>query len=117
MNKSHAFEERIRSLLDESSEAVAPDIARKLQLARHAALEKARPQTPVWLMPRAIAAGLLLAVISAGVWYKSAQDTVPPDTLLAMETELELLGTDDNLELMEDLEFMQWLVETQGYAG
>ena len=116
MNRNSDFETRIKDILDTGAEQISPDIARRLQQARNRAVMKARKSPkPVWL-PAAVAASVLLVLVSFQFWYgQVAQDI--PDITLAMEVEMDLLISKDNLELIEDLEFFNWLAETEEYAG
>ena len=116
MTKQHEFEQQAKTLLDQSVEELSPDIQRRLQQARHAALEKAQARPRWWGLPAAAMAMALVAVVTTSMLLNQHHDALP-ETMLALETEMELLTSTDNLELMEDLEFMQWLMESQGNAG
>ena len=47
MNKPDNFEQKNKALLDESLDDISPEVARRLQQARYAALEKAKPRS-IW---------------------------------------------------------------------
>jgi hypothetical protein len=116
MKKPGNFEQKNKSLLDESVDEISPDITRRLQQARYAALEKAKPRS-LWLYyPQAIAATLVVSIISASLLF-NFDDNVLNDTEIAMEADIEMLTSSEGLELMEDLEFIQWLAESEEYAG
>ena len=116
MKKPGDFEQKNKSLLDESIDDLSPDIARRLQQARYAALEKAKPRSLWSYYPQAIAATLVVTVISASLLF-NVDDNVLNNTEIAMEADIEMLTSSEGLELMEDLEFMQWLAESEEYAG
>lgn len=116
MNKPENFENKAKSLLDESIDGVSPDVARRLQQARYAALEQAKPRAIWSFYPQAIAATLTVALISASLLF-NFDDNVLNNTELAMETDIEMLTTNESLDLLEDLEFMQWLAESEEYAS
>ena len=116
MNKPDNFEQKSKSLLDESLDDISPDVARRLQQARNGALEKAKPRTIWSYTPQAIAATLVVAVISASLLF-NFDDNVLNNTEIAMDADIEMLTSSEGLELMEDLEFMQWLAESEEYAG
>ena len=116
MKKPGNFEQKNKSLLDESTDDISPDIARRLQQARYAALEKAKPRSIWSYYPQAIAATLLVTVISASLLF-NFDDNVLNNTEIAMEADIEMLTSSEGLELMEDLEFMQWLAESEEYAS
>jgi len=118
MNKSDNFENKAKEYLDSSINQLSPDITRRLQMARYAALEKAEKKSKTfWLsLPKALAAATAVAIISISLFMNVNFDNTA-ETVLAMESEMEILTSNENLELMEDLEFIQWLVETEKYAG
>lgn len=114
MNNSEKFENKVKAYLDESVEDLSPDITRRLQQARYAAIEKSQTRSIWSFYPHAATAVVAIAVISISI-NLSQKNMV--ESVLAMEDEIELLASNDNLELMEDLEFIQWLVESEEYAG
>ena len=116
MNEADKFTKNAKAYLDESLDDLSPEITRRLQQARYAALEKARPRTLWQYFPQAATAVFAISVISISLSFYLNQTEVA-DTVLAMETEMEMLTSNDNLELMEELEFIQWLVESQEHAG
>lgn len=117
MNNPDKFEEKAKTLLDESLDDLSPDINRRLQQARYQALEKAKPRSRWSFYPQAISAMLAVAVISATVIFNFNDDKLMQTELAAMETDIEVLTGNESLDLIEDLEFMQWLVETEEYAS
>ena len=116
MNKPDQFEKKAKALLDESLDDVSPDIARRLQQARYAALEKAKPRS-IWLFyPQAISAVLAIAVISVVLLFNFDENQLH-NTELAMAADIEMLTANESLDLLDDLEFMEWLLETEEYAS
>lgn len=116
MTKHHEFEQQVKTMLDQSVDELTPEIQRRLQSARYAALDKARARPRWWGLPAAAMAMALVAVVTTNVLL-SQRNAGLPETVLAMDSEMELLTSADNLELMEDLEFMQWLAESQTNAS
>ena len=116
MNKSEDIENQAKKLLDQSLAEINPEISRRLQQSRFAALEKAKPRTNWIFNPRAATALFAVAIISVSVWFNT-QTPDFSDTTLAMESDIEILTDHDALELLEDMEFMQWLLETETYAS
>ena len=116
MNKPDNLETQAKSLLDESVDDISPDIARRLQQARYAAIKKAKPRRIWSYYPQAIAATLLVSVISAGLLF-NFDDNMLNSNALDMEADIEVLTSSEGLELMEDLEFMQWLAESDEYTS
>lgn len=116
MNKSDKFEKNVKSMLDESIDDLSPDISRRLQQARYAALEKVKPRSIWTFYPQAMTAMFAIAVISVSLLV-NFNDSELSNTELAMESDIEMLTANESLDLMEDLEFMQWLVESEEYAS
>ena len=116
MNKPDNFENKAKSLLDESLDDISPDISRRLQQARYAALEKAKPRSFWSFYPQALTALFAVAVVSGSLIFNFNEDNLI-NTDLATETDIEMLTSNEGLELMEDLEFMQWLAESDEYAS
>ena len=116
MSKNIEFENKVKAYLDDSLDELSPDITRRLQQARYAALEKAKPRSLWSFFPQTATVAVAIAVVSLSLNFNFNQNETI-DTMIAMETEMEMLTSNDNLELMEDLEFIQWLVESEQYAG
>lgn len=116
---SEKFEEKVKTHLEESLDDLSPDISRRLQQARYAALEKAEKGSFIWsFYPKAATAVFAISVLSISLFLNVQKNDVT-ETVIAMETEteMEMLSSNDNLELMEDLEFIEWLVEFEEYAS
>jgi len=116
MNKYLDFEGKAKKHLDQSVDELSPDISRRLQQARYAALEKAKPYEIWSLFPKAATVTLAIAIVSISLFLNFNQSS-ELDMVIALETEMDIFTSNDNLELMEDLEFFEWLIETDGYAS
>ncbi|MCW9032188.1 MAG: DUF3619 family protein [Gammaproteobacteria bacterium] len=116
MNEQDKFENKTKSLLDESIDEISPDIARRLQQARYAALEQAKPRSIWSFYPQVTAAMLAVAVVSAMLLF-NFDENILNNTELVMEKDIEMLTSNESLDLMENLEFMQWLAESEEYAS
>ncbi len=116
MNKPEKFEVKVKSLLDEGLDDLDPAITRRLQQARYAALEKAKPRSLWVFYPQAISAVLAVTIISASLYFNYDSNALN-NTELAMEADVEMLTANESLDLIEDFEFMQWLAESEEYAG
>lgn len=116
MNNSDKFENKAKRMLDESLDDLSPDITRRLQQARYEALEKAKPSSSWSFYPRAISAVFAVAVISVTLMFSFDENKLN-HTELAMEEDIEVLTANESLDLMEDLEFMLWLAESEEYAS
>lgn len=116
MSDTDKFEKKIKHELDESTDELNPDVLRRLQQARYAALEQSVSK-PRWsFFPQAVTAVFAIAVISMSFFF-NFNNTEIIDSELVLETELEMFTSVDSLELMEDLEFIQWLAESEEYAS
>lgn len=122
-----AFIERVRSTLDESSALDAGTSAR-LRAARRRAVEAAagagtwrRVWIGFWHGKRSgwtggVAGGLALAgaaLVAVMLWHPG----VHPAARVTTPGDLELLSSNNSLEFYRDLDFYQWLQETQSNAG
>lgn len=119
MNENEKFEKNAKVYLDETLEDLTPEISRRLQQARYAALESVDKPASLWsFYPQAATAILAVAIISLSL-FLNVENNVAVDSVIAMdnETEIEMLSSNDSLELMEDLEFIEWLVEFEEYAS
>ena len=116
MNKSEQLEIKAKSLLDESLDDLDPAIARRLQQARYSALEKAKPRSFWSFYPQAISAVFAVTIISASLYFNFDEKALN-NSELAMAADIEMLTANESLDLIEDLEFMQWLAESEEYAG
>lgn len=116
MNKSDKFEKNVKFMLDESLDDLSPEVSRRLQQARYAALEKAKPRSIWTFYPQAMTAMFAIAVISLSLLF-NFNDNELNTTEIAMESDIEMLIANESLDLMQDLEFIQWLVESEEYAS
>ena len=101
-DKEQQFVQQIRDKLDHSlGELDAVTLAR-LKAARLTALE-GRNRSPLWQNKMLLASAMSVTLL-AGVWL--IQKPLTPD--LPLE-DLQILTSNDDLELYRDLEFYQWL--------
>lgn len=109
------FASRSRALFDESVAGLDAATRSALRQARDRALDEMESERllPAWFRarPSALAAGLLVAVVSG--WLLLVRDGVAPPMApaLAEPDDLELLLLEDELEMLEELEFYAWLDE------
>lgn len=116
MSTDNKFENKINKLLDESVDNLDQDISRKLQLARYAAIEKAQQKTFWSFIPKPVAAALAVAAVSLTVYFNlSNVGTI--DTLASMESDIEMLTANESLDFIEDIEFLEWLAESDIHAS
>ena len=129
---------RVRELLNQGVEELDPAIAGRLRAARRQALEsadasrKARfafpPLSRQWYLGGATAATVMLAVLIAAPWQDAVEDPSQgtgeivagaenEDQVSVAALDLEMMSEDETLELLEELEFYQWLLESEQDAG
>ncbi len=115
MQDDSKLNNKIRTALDASVDNLDPNVSRRLQQARHAALETAaKPRMPFWQPAGAFALASIL-LLSVLVWPdRETRQNMPEPAALA---DMELITADDSLQLYEDLDFYQWLLESETHAS
>ncbi|MBC7983902.1 MAG: hypothetical protein H7Y02_08615 [Candidatus Obscuribacterales bacterium] len=112
-----AFEARTRAVLRDSAEHLDAATRSRLTQARYAALAAVERGNSVrrsqWLMPAGVAAAAVFALILATGPLRSDRDQSDP-MLAAQPAEadlddLELIASEDSLELYREIEFYAWL--------
>lgn len=112
MQDDSKLKNRIRNMLDASLEDLDPDVCRRLQQARHTALETStKAHMPFWQPAGAL---LLVSVMLLIIFIWPERQNLPEPVTLA---DVELMTADDSLQLYEDLDFYQWLLENDSNAG
>ena len=102
-----AFAKKAKQQFDESVERLDGESQSRLNRARHAALaeiDNSRPAWVQWAPAAGVAAAAVLAVV---LWTGNpgGEDISVP----AVATDMEILLTEDSLEMLEDLEFYSWI--------
>jgi hypothetical protein len=108
-DEDKAFLERSKKLFDESAQQLDGKTRSQLNRGRQNALAELQPRTGVrawtgWAPATGVAAA---AVVAAVMWNGNAppNDTAPTSSA----TDFEILLNEDNLEMLEELEFYSWL--------
>lgn len=113
---NNEFNKQAKASLDDSVDNLDPETSQQLFSARQKALaELDKPvwwKTPMMKPVGAIAAGLTVFMIVSPV-YKVADNGKD----LTQPADIELMASADNLEMVEELEMIQWLLESDDYAG
>jgi hypothetical protein len=111
-----AFESRMVQRLRDSADTLDAATRSRLNRARQAALNELSPH-PAWKRGPALAGAMIaaVAVIAVLMWRPGTDLPEPPAGLDAPD--LELLMADENLEMLEDLEFYTWLAATELEGG
>jgi hypothetical protein len=108
---NEAFERRVQARLEQETRALGPDVERALRLARHAALEAAKDTAATrrwrWRFGAALAAGIALVAVAS--LLRPGEPALAPDTAQPIMADLDVLSADDELEMLDELEFYTWL--------
>ena len=111
------FLNQVRSELDREAEHLDIETTARLRRIRHAALEQLdTARFDWWRLLRLPAIALATGAIIAAVVltdYRSAR--LLPDRQTVAD--LEILASDDHMDLFDDLEFYSWLAETEDHAS
>jgi hypothetical protein len=107
------FLRRVRRELDAGLEQVDPSIEKRLQDSRRSALELAENKPfRLFSMPRLVPVGafatLAVAAVAVSLWFSMRQQPIPNRAV----EEIEVLTVQGNLEMYKELEFFQWLAQT-----
>jgi hypothetical protein len=105
------FAGKAKQYFDESVDRIDGGTQSKLTRARHAALAEAgsaRPAWQQWAPAAGVAAAGVLAVV---VWTGNLPS---PDAGAPEVADIEILLTEDSLEMLEDLEFYSWIDLDEG---
>lgn len=102
-----AFAEKAKQRFDESVQRLDGATQSRLNQSRHAALAELSGGRPVWMQwapATGVAAAAVLAVV---IWTGTpgTDDLADP----AVANDMEILLTEDSLEMLEDLEFYSWI--------
>jgi hypothetical protein len=112
-----AFVQKLREVLDETEAQTDPRIRMRLRSARLRALEALETPLPWYArFPRWVTAGGLatatVLILTLSLWTSSDHSTVPSGQV----EDLEILTTQEQMELYKDLDFYRWL-ETSDHTG
>jgi len=107
------FEERAKQLFDESVDRLDARTRSKLTQARYRALEQlTAPAGSVWRRPWAPAGAAAAALtVLLVLWLDAPERTVNGTFDMAATSDLELLLAEEELEMIQELEFYAWLEE------
>jgi len=102
-----ALSERAKGLFDDSVDALDGETLSRLNRSRHAALaelDSRRSRLAQWLPATGVAAAAVIAVVMVTSGPPN-EDIATPESV----TDMEILLTEDSLEMLEDLEFYSWM--------
>ena len=108
-----SLEHRAQELLRASADALDGNVRSRLTQARSAAIEEARQARTSFAWRRLVPAGALAgAAVLALVLWNGASRAPDPVTPHNSFEDLDLIVTSESFELLEDLEFYEWVAET-----
>jgi Protein of unknown function (DUF3619) len=117
------FEREMARMLRQGAEELDAATLSRLNRARQKALEEydRQRQRPAWLPSASwepFAGATVVGVLAVALWLGRAPDTTPQQNVampavgsgrIEGAVDLEVVLADDNLEMIEDLEFYDWL--------
>ena len=101
-DKDKEFERRARALLNDTAE-LDDDVKRRLAVARALALQHMDRPARRWLLP---ATGVAAALMVGLFWFNRPSPDIPTAAEL---DDFELLLANENLEMLENLDFYEWV--------
>ena len=113
VKKDRDFEERTKLLFDESVATLNGETRSKLTQARYRALEEMKGQQVVGWNRRWIPAGAaaVIAALSLMLWQGQVEPVNDGGFDMATVIDLEILLTEVDLDMFQELEFYAWLDE------
>lgn len=105
-----SLERRAQELLRASADGLDGNIRSRLTQARSAAIEEARRARTLFSRRTLVPAGALAAaaVLAVMLWSGGSRTPVPATPHNSFE-DIDLLVTSESFELLEDLEFYEWV--------
>ena len=114
VSKDRDFEERTKLLFEQSVAALDGQTRSKLTQARYRALQELSERTrPAWSRSWLPAGAVVAAVALMGLmlWQGRMEPLNDSDFDVAAVTDLEILLGEEELDMIEELEFYAWLEE------
>ena len=107
--KENVFLQQSKKLLDDSADALDAATLSRLNQARQKALETRRSNLFAGGRVGIVFASFAVAAIVAMLWMTTPLQQ--PETLAQQYEDIDMLTAETDLELLEDLEFVSWLLE------
>jgi len=106
MNKTdEEFIKSVRTVLEDSTENLGAATRSKLTIARHQALaQKDKKRSSWFVVPAGTFASLFAAMLIFTIWSGNGELDNP-----SLMEDMELLSSSESFELLEELEFYEWL--------
>ena len=100
-----AFVRQVKTMLDDGNAQLDARVRSRLRQARRSALSQAEPRPALWLKQWVPAAGLAAAAVLAVLLWPQAAPVQRDD----MPNDLEIVLAEENLDLLENLDFYEWV--------
>jgi hypothetical protein len=122
---NHEWVSQARTLLDQSTQELDAATLSRLNRVRQAALAQARPRAAQrWVLPAGLASACVL-LLAVAAWHSSLHGGAAPTPALPLTVaassnsgDIDLVSSDDSLELYQNLEFYAWLdAQDQDFGG
>ncbi len=106
-NATDDFADKARRLFDESVDGLDGKTRSELNRGRQAALAEIHSGNRRWMQWAPAGGVAVAAIVAVVVWSGSPQIDIPDSPEVA--SDMEILLTEDSLEMLEDLEFYSWI--------
>lgn len=103
---------KAKQVLDDSAQGLDAATLSRLNRARQAALEQARPRAMrPWFVPAGLASACAVLIAVAVAWHMPRHPVPAPTDANpgTFASDLDMMSSDDGLEFYEDLDFYAWL--------
>ena len=107
-----SLERRAQELLRASADGLDGNIRSRLTQARSAAVEEARKTRGPFIWRTLVPAGALAGVAALAFVLWNGSQQAGPATLHNSLDDIDLIVTSESFELLEDLEFYEWVAAT-----
>ncbi len=108
------FVAALKATLDHRLESLDGETTERLEQARRRAMGAGAAQRPPrWVQAAGVAAVAASALLVVSLWFVGEGGGHDAPELLPLMEDLELLGTREDIEFFEDLDFYLWLEDEQ----
>lgn len=113
MNKAdEEFIKSVKGILENSTENLDATTRSQLTSVRYQALATKDKEDRTWLVPAGAFASLVVGMLVFTIWSGNSEQ----ENLSLME-DMELLSSGESFELLEELEFYEWLGSQNGWQA
>jgi len=113
MTEKHDFDAFAREQLEETVDGMDGSTRSRLASMRHEAMDSLHTRRRGWLLP--VSALTAMTAVALLVWMAPQQQS-PVDVDTAAMEDMDLLASDVEMDLLENVEFYQWLEDNE-HAG